>query len=119
MSTPLENEDILTIKKDEFMLLANLTKSDEDVKPIEFKGQSLVIKVLCFLKKKLGNLFGTVNREILKQMKNLKMSRGDIIVADISIIQEFDKEQNAWLDKKYELTKFIKHTSRENIQYKK
>lgn len=48
-------------------------------------------------------------------MKNLKMSRGDIIVADISIIQEFDKEQNAWLDKKYELTKFIKHTSRENI----
>lgn len=36
------------------------------------------------------------------------MSRGDIIVADISIIQEFDKEQNAWLDKKYELTKIHK-----------
>lgn len=52
MFTPLENEDILTIKKDEFMLLANLTKSDEDVKPIEFKGQSLVIKSPVFFEKK-------------------------------------------------------------------
>lgn len=69
MATPLENEDILTIKKDEFMLLANLTK----IKPIEFKEQSLVIKSPVFFEKK------------------------------------------AWLDKKYELTKFLKHTLRENI----
>lgn len=121
-----DKNPIIEIKRDEFLDLSIREEEPIDIKTERIKPvHNAIISTFSFdwgLKKKWDFYYEGHKISVKIQAENLlesiekgqlKFSKGDCLLVDLDIKQQFDTNANTYINVSYTLTRFIKHLPRE------